>query len=102
MIKWIKKLFGPSTDLEALAKDGAILLDVRTKSEYASGHAKGSKNIPLDQVSKELERIKNWDKPVIAFCASGMRSAAAVRILKSKGIVAHNARTWQRVAGWVK
>ncbi|MEY2707719.1 MAG: Rhodanese-like domain, partial [Bacteroidota bacterium] len=37
---------GPSADLKALAAQGATIIDVRSKAEYASGHIKGSINIP--------------------------------------------------------
>ena len=75
---------GPGADYAQLVKDGAQIIDVRTKSEYKSGHIKGSRNIPLNELSSRLDNIKK-DKPVITCCASGMRSASAKSILKSKG-----------------
>ena len=44
MITTLKALlgFGPKTDFAELVKDGATILDVRTKGEYAGGHIKGS------------------------------------------------------------
>lgn len=38
--------FGPKVDYKELVKNGAQIVDVRTHSEYASGHVKGSLNIP--------------------------------------------------------
>jgi rhodanese-related sulfurtransferase len=40
---------GPKTDYSELVKQGAIILDVRSKGEFVGGHIKGSINIPLDQ-----------------------------------------------------
>lgn len=56
MLTAIKNLlgFGPKTDFSALVQEGAIILDVRSKGEYASGHIKGSINIPVDQLSGNL------------------------------------------------
>jgi len=53
MIETLKKIFGlgPSADYAQLVKEGAIILDVRTKGEYASGHISGSVNISVDQLS---------------------------------------------------
>lgn len=87
MLSALKKLFGfgPSVDYAQLVKDGAIIVDVRSKSEYLSGHIKGSLNIPLDTLSNNLNKIKDKNKPVITCCASGMRSASAKGILTSKG-----------------
>ena len=87
MISAIKNLlgFGPKTDLSALVQEGAIILDVRSKGEYASGHIKGSINIPVDQLSGNFGKLKDKNKAIITCCASGMRSASAKGILKSNG-----------------
>ncbi len=76
--------FGKKEDFAELIKNGAEIIDVRTKGEYAGGHINGSKNIPLDQLSSNLSKI-NKEKTIITCCASGMRSASAKAILKSKG-----------------
>ncbi|MEI6508283.1 MAG: rhodanese-like domain-containing protein [Bacteroidota bacterium] len=96
MINTIKNLlgFGPSVDLAELVKNGAVIIDVRTKGEYAGGHVKGSINIPLDQLKSNLKKIKK-DDVVITCCASGMRSASAKSILKSSGYEnVHNGGGW--------
>jgi phage shock protein E len=102
MLSFIKKLFGPSVDLAEKIKEGAIIVDVRSAGEYAGGHVKGSKNIPLGNISAKLETIKKWDKPIIACCASGMRSGTAVSVLKQNGIEAYNAGSWQKANRLVK
>lgn len=103
MIQLIKNLFGfggPHVDLNELAKHGAVILDVRSKGEYASGHIKNSINIPVDQLSNNLSKFKDKDAPIITCCASGMRSASAKGILKSNGYTnVHNGGSWQSVQG---
>jgi rhodanese-related sulfurtransferase len=97
MLSTLKKLlgFGPSVDFAQLVKDGATIVDVRSKSEYSSGHIKGSINIPLDTLSNNLNKIKDKNKPVITCCASGMRSASAKGILTSKGFTqVYNGGGW--------
>jgi rhodanese-related sulfurtransferase len=86
MIQFIKKLLGagPKTDFKALMQNGAQIVDVRTKEEFQSGHIKGSVNLPLNNLGNQMNKLKK-DKPVITCCASGMRSAAARNILKSRG-----------------
>lgn len=86
MIQLIKNIFGigQKTDYKELVQSGAQIIDVRTKQEFQGGHIKGSVNIPLQNLSNNLSKIKK-DKPVITCCASGMRSASARSILKSKG-----------------
>ena len=94
-MSFLKKLFGGSSvDLKELVKNGSQIIDVRTPSEFQSGHIKGAINIPLQTLDKGLSKIKK-DKPVITCCASGMRSASAKSILKSKGFnEVHNGGGW--------
>jgi rhodanese-related sulfurtransferase len=87
MFNSIKEMlgFGPATDYAQLIKDGAMIVDVRTPGEYASGHIKGSVNIPVDQLRTGMSKLKNKQTPIITCCASGMRSATAKSILVSSG-----------------
>lgn len=97
MIALIKKLLGigPAVNYAELMKNGAVILDVRSKGEYAGGHIKGSLNIPVDQLSGNLSKLKDKNKPIITCCASGMRSASAKSILKSNGYIeVHNGGSW--------
>ena len=86
MLQFFKKLFGigPATNFQELMKAGAVIVDVRTPDEYKGGHIKNSINIPLNNLSSQLSKIKK-DKTVIVCCASGMRSASAKSVLKSAG-----------------
>ena len=96
MMEGLKKMFGlgPSADYEQLVKDGATILDVRSKGEYAGGHIKGSINIPVDQLKANLSRL-NKQKPIITCCASGMRSGTAKGILESNGYTnVYNGGSW--------
>jgi len=81
-------------DFSGLMKQGALIIDVRTKGEYQGGHIKGSINIPLDTLKSNLSRFKK-DKTIITCCASGMRSASAKSILKSNGFTeVYNGGGW--------
>lgn len=70
--------------LPALLKDGAILVDVRSKGEYSQGHNPNSINIPLDELNKESKKLDKT-KTILLCCASGTRSGMAVGILKKNG-----------------
>ena len=99
MLDSIKSLFGfEKTDYAQLVKNGAIILDVRSKGEYTGGHIKGSINISVDQLSNNLHMLKDKTKPVITCCASGMRSATAKSILESNGFTeVHNGGGWMNL-----
>ena len=87
MITTLKKIFGfgPSVNYAELVKEGAIILDVRSKGEFAGGHIKGSINISVDTLKSNLAKLKNKNNPIITCCASGMRSASAKSILLANG-----------------
>ena len=96
MFESIKKLLGIVTiDYAQLVKDGAVILDVRTSGEFSTGHIKGSVNIPVNALSKNLAKLKAKNKPIITCCASGMRSASAKGILQSNGFSnVYNGGSW--------
>lgn len=97
MINTLKLIFGigPSVDYAQLVKQGAVIVDVRSKSEFSGGHIKGSVNIPVDQLSKLLGQLPDKSKTIITCCASGMRSASAKNILNSYGYKeVHNGGGW--------
>jgi phage shock protein E len=95
MFQTIKNMLGmgPSVDLKQLVREGAIIVDVRTKGEYSGGHIKGSVNIPLQVLGDSLGKLKK-EKTIITCCASGMRSGSAKSLLKSKGYTVHNGGGW--------
>jgi Rhodanese-related sulfurtransferase len=95
MLDAIKNLFGmDKTDYADLVKQGAVIVDVRSKREYAGGHIKNSINIPVDQLEKNLSKL-NKEKTIITCCASGMRSASAKNILQNNGFKSvHNGGGW--------
>ena len=96
MLQLLKKIFktGPKVDIGELISNGAMIIDVRTPAEYASGHIKGSTNIPLNALPMQMAKLKK-DKAIITCCASGMRSGSARTILKSNGFAeVHNGGSW--------
>lgn len=60
------------------------LVDVRTAAEYKEGHIKGFKNIPLNSLEKNIDKIDR-STPVIIHCQSGVRAAMAYSILRKHG-----------------
>jgi rhodanese-related sulfurtransferase len=69
---------------KALANPQTLLIDVREKSEYQSGHIPSAINIPLRSLSQNLEQIPR-DRPVILSCSTGYRSAMGVMTLHLLG-----------------
>ncbi len=63
-----------------MANRQPLLVDVRSASEYRSGHIPGATNIPLQQISRHLNQIPT-DRPVVLYCSTGYRSAMGVMTL---------------------
>jgi phage shock protein E len=75
----------------------AILVDVRTPEEFASGTVNGAINIPVDELESQLTKL-NKDAEIVVFCRSGSRSARAAAILEKNGFKhVFNGGTWQQV-----
>lgn len=73
----------------ALVASGAPLLDVRSPGEFAAGHIAGARNVPIDELPKALASLPR-DKPVIVYCAAGVRAARAASLLGAAGFDARN------------
>ena len=67
-----RKLISSNTSL--------VILDVRTPSEYESGHIKGAKNIPVDELETRIVELDR-DIETLVYCRLGVRSTRAMRIL---------------------
>lgn len=97
MFGFLKTLFGGSSQqatIQEALSNGAVVVDVRSPQEFIAGHSHGAKNIPLASIEGKIEQIRQWKKPVVLCCASGMRSGSATTILKKHGIEAYNAGSW--------
>ena len=64
---------------------GAKLLDVRTPSEFDSGHLDGALNIPVELVRSRAKKVLRPEQPVVVYCLSGARSSLAARELRAAG-----------------
>lgn len=100
MLQILKNLFspGPKTDYKTLVKEGAIILDVRSKGEFAGGHIKNAINIPVNELNSNLSKLRDKHKTIICCCASGMRSGSAKRMLQEKGYTSvYNGGGWLKL-----
>jgi len=64
--------------------ENAVLLDVRTASEFAGGHLPGALNIAHTSLRKRIAEVPDG-VPVRIYCASGFRSYLAYRVLAQGG-----------------
>lgn len=91
----------PSSFATAIAKNGVSLLDVRTQSEYASGHIGNAVNIDFyDPSFRDKLNTLNKNSEYYVYCRSGHRSGGALTIMKELGFtnvhdLAGGLESWQ-------
>jgi hydroxyacylglutathione hydrolase len=66
----------------ARSAEGALLVDVRERSEWNAGHAPGAIHIPYEELGERAHDLP-LDRPLVMYCASGVRSSLAASILES-------------------
>lgn len=82
-----KSIFKPKTAqaLRMIQQEGTVLLDVRTPSEYETGHLTGSINIPVQELRQSIGKLPDKNASIVAYCRSGARSGMAVSMLQQEG-----------------
>lgn len=80
----------PVEQAAMMIEAGAQLLDVRTKEEWDEGHLKGAKLVPISMegYAEKAKAVLDPKKPVVVYCHSGNRSAAAATRLRAGGFTA--------------
>lgn len=75
-------------DAHTLVRRGALLLDVRSRSEYAERHVPRAVNIPIEELKRRIGELGAQDRPVVVYCHTGVRSGIAVIMLRKAGFTA--------------
>ena len=83
-------------EMKDMDLSGTTLIDVRTKDEYDLGTIRNAINIPVDELRERIHEI-SADKPVILFCAIGLRGFIALKILTG-----HNFKNVRNLSGGYK
>ena len=83
-------------ELKDMDLSGTTLIDVRTADEYSLGTIRNAINIPVDELRGRIHEIPA-DKPVIVFCAIGLRGYIALKILTG-----HNFKNVRNLSGGYK
>jgi len=64
----------------------SVMIDVRTKKEWDSGHIEGATNIPLKDLLYKIDKFtKNYNEEILLYCKSGNRSGKAKKLLDEIG-----------------
>ena len=90
-----KRLTVQSTDSPLINVDGAVIIDVRSPTEFASRHVQNAINLPIDTITEaDVLKHASKDQPIILYCQSGGRASMARRRMKQWGFSnVHNLKT---------
>ena len=76
----------PQAAVDLINHDGAVTIDIRTKSDFESGHIVNSIHIPLAKLLQASAKLKKYkDKPLVVYCTTGTLSGQALKALKEMG-----------------
>ena len=77
----------PQQVRELLRNDGKhVVLDVREKEEYREGHLEGAVSVPRGFLEMKMDaEVPDKSTPIIAYCAGGVRSLLAGKVMKEMG-----------------
>lgn len=89
MIRKLRTLIGrpatlTATEAQQALAEGALLLDVRERNEWQTGHAPQAMHLALGQLEEHLAELP-VDRLIVAVCRSGRRSAMAAAMLSRRG-----------------
>jgi phage shock protein E len=73
-------------DASALLRKGAVVIDVRRRSEFSSGHLSQAFNVPVDEIEGiSNERLRDKNRAILVHCKTGLRSKKAKEKLRRMG-----------------
>ena len=75
----------PGEAVQLINREKGVLIDVCEPAEFAAGHAKGARNVPLGQLAGARDLPANKALPVLVMCASGARAGRAAGQLRKAG-----------------
>jgi len=80
------KLVAPSEATQLINHEQAVVIDVRSGSDYSGGHIINALHLPVTELSSRLGKFNKYRKQaVIMYCTNGAESSRAARTLMQEG-----------------
>lgn len=77
---------GPQQAVMLINRRDAVIVDIREKKEFDSGHIVDSIHIPLAKLKQRITELKkHTEKPVVVVCKLGQQSGEAAKTLQEAG-----------------
>ncbi len=85
-----------TNNIKEFIDNNAVIIDVRSESEFNSGNLEGSVNVPLKDLMYRINEFKK-DKKYITVCTIGMRAESAKKFFKKRGYQVVNGGRWSNL-----
>jgi len=85
-----------TNNIKEFIDNNAVIIDVRSESEFNSGNLEGSVNVPLKDLMYRVNEFKK-DKKYITVCTVGMRAESAKKFFKKRGYQVVNGGRWSNL-----
>lgn len=86
--------------VDMVNRQDAVVLDIRDKKEFQSGHIVDALNIPYSALDSRLDELKKYrDRPIVVACKMGTNASAAGALLRKQGFE-HVSRLSGGIAEW--
>ena len=82
-----------TNNIKQFIDDNAVIIDVRSESEFNSGNLEGSVNVPLKDLMYRVNEFEK-EKKYITVCTVGMRAESAKKFFEKKGYQVVNGGRW--------
>ena len=76
----------PQELVNLVNRDGAVVVDVRDKNEFAEGHIVGAINVPHTALANRLAELEKYkERPLVLACKMGQHAGASGTVLRKAG-----------------
>lgn len=76
----------PAEAVQLISREDAVVLDLRSDTEFRNGHIVNAVHVPFEQIEARLPRLNRYrEQPVIAACRAGQQAPQAVKRLQAAG-----------------
>ena len=85
-----------TNNIKEFIDDNAVIIDVRSESEFNSGNLVGSVNVPLKDLIYRVNEFEK-EKKYITVCTVGMRAESAKKFFKKREYQVLNGGRWSNL-----
>jgi len=84
----VREVSTVEVDLQRESKPAPLLVDVRESYEWEAGHLPGAIHVPRGHLESQIENAApDRSRPIVLYCASGIRSVFAAQTLAEMGYI---------------